>query len=114
MFAAGSFEDAFLAALHDEARPRFVGDTGFAATLAELRAAAVAAYPDLTVAATTFAAELSRRLGAAASPDQLARIRADHVHIAIACAAGDPLAIRRFEAEFLDRGTAAGTPRSAR
>jgi RNA polymerase sigma-70 factor (ECF subfamily) len=102
MFAAGSFEDAFLAALHEEARPRFVGDAGLAATLAELRAAAVAAYPDLTVDAATFAAELGRRLGAAASPDQLARVRADHVHLAIACAAGDPLAIRRFEAEFLD------------
>jgi RNA polymerase sigma-70 factor (ECF subfamily) len=92
---------AFRAALHAEARPRFAGAATLAATLAQLREAALAAYPDLAVDAASFAAELARRLGAAASPEQLARVRADHVHIAIACAAGDPLAVRRFEDEFL-------------
>jgi RNA polymerase sigma-70 factor (ECF subfamily) len=102
MTAAVPFEAAFLAALDDHARPRFEGDATLAATLAQLRGAALAVYPDLVVDAAIFAAELARRLGAAASPEQLARVRADHVHIAIACAAGDPLAIRRFEADFLD------------
>jgi RNA polymerase sigma-70 factor (ECF subfamily) len=96
-----SSEHAFLAALHDAARPRFEGAATLAATLAQLREAALAAYPDLAVDAASFAAELAHRLGATASPEQLARVRADHVHLAIACAAGDPLAIRRFEDEFL-------------
>jgi RNA polymerase sigma-70 factor, ECF subfamily len=102
MTAAVPFEAVFLAALDDDARPRFEADATLAATLAQLRGAALAAYPDLAVDAAVFAAELARRLGAAAGPEQLARVRADHVHIAIACAAGDPLAIRRFEADFLD------------
>ncbi len=97
-----SFEDAFRAALADEARPRFEGDATLGATLARHRATALAAYPDVAVDAETFAAELARRLGATASPEQLARIRADHVHLAMACSAGDPLAIRRFEEDFLD------------
>src|SRR4051812_11463903 len=91
IFIAASPEDAFWAALHDGARSRFDGTATLAATLAELRAAALAAYPDLIVDAETFAAELARRLGAAASPETLARVRADHVHLAIACIAGDPL-----------------------
>ncbi|HWO25860.1 MAG TPA: sigma factor-like helix-turn-helix DNA-binding protein [Kofleriaceae bacterium] len=91
----------FLTALADEARPRFEDAAALAETLTQLREAALAAYPDLAVDAATFAAELARRLGAAASPEQLARVRADHVHLAIACAAGDPLAVRRFEDEFL-------------
>jgi RNA polymerase sigma-70 factor (ECF subfamily) len=102
MSTAVAFEAAFRAALDGDARPRFEGAATLAATLVQLRAAARAVYPDLTVDAATFAAELARRLGSDASPEQLARVRADHVHIAIACAAGDPLAIRRFEAEFLD------------
>jgi RNA polymerase sigma-70 factor (ECF subfamily) len=95
-------EDAFRAALDGGARSRFEGAASLADTLVQLRDAARAVYPDLDVDAATFAAELARRLGPGASPEQLARVRADHVHIAIACAAGDPLAIRRFEAEFLD------------
>jgi RNA polymerase sigma-70 factor, ECF subfamily len=102
MLAVAQREDVFLAALHSDARPRFADTAALAVTLAGLRDAALAAYPDLAVDAATFAAELARRLGAAASPEQLARVRADHVHLAIACAAGDDHAIRRFEAEFLD------------
>jgi RNA polymerase sigma-70 factor (ECF subfamily) len=101
MSAMAPLENAFRAALDDEARPRFEGVATLAATLAQLREAALAAYPDLAVDAATFAAELAHRLGAAASPEQLAHVRADHVHIAIACAAGDPLAVRRFEDDFL-------------
>lgn len=100
--SAVAFEDAFRAALDGDARPRFEGAEALAATLAQLRDTARAVYPDLAVDAVTFAAELARRLGPAASLEQLARVRADHVHIAIACAAGDPLAIRRFEDDFLE------------
>jgi len=102
-----ALEDAFRAALAEEARPRFEDAASLAATLARLRETAIAAYPDLAVDAATFAAELARRLGAAASPEQLAHVRADHVHLAIACAAGDPLAVRRFEADFLGEVNAA-------
>jgi RNA polymerase sigma-70 factor, ECF subfamily len=100
--SAVCLERAFLAALADEARPRFEGAAALAETLAQLREAALAAYPDLAVDAENFAAELARRLGATASPEQLARVRADHVHLAIACAAGDPLAVRQFEDELLE------------
>jgi RNA polymerase sigma-70 factor (ECF subfamily) len=93
---------AFLDALVGDARARFADPGGLATVLAELRDRARAAYPDIAVTPEVFAAELARRLGAAASPDQLARVHADHVHLAIACAAGDAAAIRRFEADFLD------------
>ena len=93
---------SFRAALDAAARPRFDDDGTLATTIAELRARACAAYPDVLVASELFAAELARRLGPDANPAQLARVRADHVHLAIACAAGDARAIRRFEAEFLD------------
>jgi RNA polymerase sigma-70 factor (ECF subfamily) len=99
--AAARVEDAFRAALHPDARPRFAAAEPLAATLAQLRAAALAVYPDLVVDGAIFAAELAGRLGAAACPEQLARVRADHVHIAIACLARDPVAIRRFEDDFL-------------
>jgi RNA polymerase sigma-70 factor (ECF subfamily) len=111
---AAPVEDVFRAALDDAARSRFEDTERLAATLAQLRTAALAAYPDLTVDAATFGAELARRLGAAASPEQLARVRADHVHLAIACAAGDPLAIRRFEGDFLDEIDAAARRLRAR
>jgi RNA polymerase sigma-70 factor (ECF subfamily) len=102
MFAAILLDDVFLAALDEAARPRFEGAVTLAATISQLRDAACTAYPDLAVDAATFAAELARRLGTAANPEILARVRADHVHIAIACADGDPLAVRCFETEFLD------------
>ena len=102
MVVAVPFEDVFLAGLHDDARPRFEKTAALTATLASLRDSALAVYSDLDVDPATFAAELARRLGTAATPEQLARVRADHVHIAIACAAGDERAIRRLEAEFLD------------
>jgi RNA polymerase sigma-70 factor (ECF subfamily) len=102
MCAVVPLEEVFLAALDDATRKRFAGEPGLAAMLLGLRSAALAAYPDISVDAALFAAELARRLGAAASPQQLARTRADHVHLAIACAAGDELAIRRFERELLD------------
>lgn len=112
--AAGTLEDAFRAALDDEARPRFDGAATLGATLAQLREAALAAYPELAVDAATFAAELARRLGAAADPAQLARIRADHVHLAIACAGGDPRAARLVEDDFLGEVDAAARRLRAR
>jgi RNA polymerase sigma-70 factor (ECF subfamily) len=94
--------DAFTTALDASARPRFQDDAGLAGTLAQLRAAAIAAFPDVAIGETEYAAELARRLGAAATPELLARVRADHVHLAIACVRGDTIAIKRFEADFID------------
>ena len=94
-------EDAFREAVDDAARPRFEA-VELGPTLEKLRADALAAFPDIAVEDTVFAAELARRLGAAASPETVSRLRADHVHLAIACAAGNEAAIRRFEREFLD------------
>jgi RNA polymerase sigma-70 factor (ECF subfamily) len=96
-----TMEAAFLAALDAAARPRFAEGSGIGAVLAQLRDRAVAAYPDIAVDAATFAAELARRLGAGATPELVAKLRVDHVHLAIACAAGDPAAIRILEADFL-------------
>lgn len=106
--------DSFRTALPAEVRARFADVEGLAATLDQLRGAALAAYPDLMVDAAQFAAELARRLGTAAAPVPLARIHAAHVHLAIACAAGDPLAIRRFEAELFDELAASASRLRAR
>lgn len=95
-------EDAFREALDVSARAHFDGDVGLAGTLAQLRGAATEAYPHISVDEETYAAELARRLGPAATPALLARLRADHVHLAIACAAGHNDAIRVFERDFLD------------
>jgi RNA polymerase sigma-70 factor (ECF subfamily) len=94
--------DAFLDAVDASARSRFTDTARLAAELAALRDRARAAYPEIAVDEATFFAELARRLGTTADPDQLARVRGDHVHLAIACAAGDEVAIRKFEDEFLD------------
>jgi RNA polymerase sigma-70 factor (ECF subfamily) len=95
-------ERGFLDALAPDARSRFADTEALAASLDALRTTACAAYPDIAVDAGTFVSELARRLGAAATPAQLARVRADHVHLAIACVAGDDKAVRRCEGDFLD------------
>lgn len=102
MSTPGPVEAAFLSALAPQTRARFDDTATLTETLTELRGAAIGAYGDLAVEATVFAAELARRLGPTATPAQLAQVRPDHVHLAIACAAGDERAIRRLEAEFLD------------
>jgi len=104
----------FVGELTEVARARFTDTVELVATLARLRAEACAAYPDLIVDAATFAGELARRLGDLASPDQLAAARAGHVHLAIACAGGDELAIRRFEAELFDEVRVTGARMRAR
>jgi RNA polymerase sigma-70 factor (ECF subfamily) len=91
---------AFVAALPAEAQERFADRATLDATLATLYEVARAAYPALAIEPERFAGELARRLGAAATPGVLAGIRADHVYLAIACAAADDQAIRAFEAEF--------------
>jgi RNA polymerase sigma-70 factor, ECF subfamily len=111
---AASLEDVFLAELDDHVRTTFEGVAMLDATLAELYNSATAAFPDVIIDAPNFAAELARRLGAAADPAQLARVRADHLYLAIACAAGDAAAIRRFEAEFIREVDAAARRLRAR
>lgn len=95
-------ERAFLGALDASVRSRFAHTAEIATRLAEFRATACAAYPDIAVDPLTFASELARRMGTLASPELLERLRVDHVHLAIACAAGDERAIKRFEDDFLD------------
>lgn len=84
-----------------ELRPRFANGAGLATELDRLRADAVAAYPEIAVDAGMFARELARRLGELATPEQLAAVRAAHVHLAIACANGDEHAIRRVDKEVV-------------
>nr|HEX4314227.1 helix-turn-helix domain-containing protein [Kofleriaceae bacterium] len=99
--SAETAEAAFAAALaDDDARARFADRAALAGELTAMHAAARAAFPTFEVDATTFAGELARRLGAAASPDRLARTRTDHVYLAIACMAGDTRAIAQLEHEF--------------
>ncbi len=106
--AAMSVEAAFVAVLAAPTRLRFSDAAELTSILARLREAACAAYPEITVDPTTFAAELARRLGDEATLTQLAAIRADHVHLAIACVAGSDAAIRRFESELFDELPATG------
>jgi RNA polymerase sigma-70 factor (ECF subfamily) len=105
--------DAFVGALDPEAGPRFADLSALAATLVALHDAARTAYPEIEVTAPVYAAELARRLGEAATPEQLARLRADHVYLAIACAAGDVIAIRTLE-PFLDEVDASAARLRAR
>jgi RNA polymerase sigma-70 factor, ECF subfamily len=104
----------FVATLDGDRRARFADAGALAAVLVRLRADAVAAYPDITVDAATFARELARRLGELATPEQLAVVRADHVHLAIACAGGDEVAIRRLESEIFDEIAMTGARLKAR
>lgn len=92
---------AFRAGLVPEAAPLFE-DAALGDQLAALRAAAVAAYPDIAVAEDTFCRELARRSGTAATLATLGQIRASHIHLAIACMEGNKAAIERFHAEFFD------------
>lgn len=92
-----SVEGAFVAALADDAKPRFADPHALAAALRSLDDAARAAYPELDVDPLTFARELARRLAAGAGLDQLARLRGDHVYLAVACEAGDARAHAHVE-----------------
>ncbi|MBK7076338.1 MAG: hypothetical protein IPH44_29005 [Myxococcales bacterium] len=99
--APGSLVEEFVAAVPVELWPGFGDRPALQAQLERLRAEAVAAFPDLEVDPGLFARELARRLGVLVSPAQLATVRAAHVHLAIACAAGDELAIRRLDRDLL-------------
>jgi RNA polymerase sigma-70 factor (ECF subfamily) len=110
----GTLATEFVATLAAGARDRFADRDELAITLDRLRADAVAAYPDLAVDPAVFARELARRLGEHASPAMLAAVRAGHVHLAIACAAGDEVAIRRLEDELFDEIRATGARLRAR
>jgi RNA polymerase sigma-70 factor (ECF subfamily) len=99
--------NAFRAALDPEIATRFE-DVAVEATLEALRATTVAAYPELPVDDEMFGRELARRIGRNATPETLAQIRADHIHLAIACEQGNELAIRTFQGEFLDEVDFAG------
>lgn len=96
--------DAFLAALTDAARPRFEAVATrdeVRGTLEQHLAAGRGAYPEITVADRRFAAEIARRLGDAASPEEVARLRADHLYLAVACTDGDEVALRHIDAELV-------------
>jgi RNA polymerase sigma-70 factor, ECF subfamily len=104
----------FVGALAAELRARFPDAAALDAVLGQLHADATAAYPDVGVDAAELARELARRLGEHATPEQLAVVRAGHVRLAIACAAGDAGAIRRLEADFFDEILATGARLKAR
>ncbi|HEY3355013.1 MAG TPA: sigma factor-like helix-turn-helix DNA-binding protein [Polyangia bacterium] len=72
------------------------------ARLAELIAAARAAWPGLAVAPAEFVRHLGERLGE--QPDVLAALRSWHtadLYLACGCAAGDPAALAAFERRIL-------------
>lgn len=104
----------FLTGLDDDLRARFPDLDALDATLTRLCADARAAYPELPFDPRAFSGELAQRLGGLASPAQLSAIRADHVHLAIACTAGSDLAIKQFEAELFDEVSATGARMRAR
>jgi hypothetical protein len=78
-----SLEDAFRVALAPEARPRFADDATLAGTLAQLRTAALAAYPDLDVEAA-IRAQLSVRLGVPAEEvDSIVRLMQSGIQVSL-------------------------------
>ncbi|MBP6628841.1 MAG: hypothetical protein KA297_05375 [Kofleriaceae bacterium] len=99
--APESLVEEFVAAVPASQLPGFADRLALQALLERLRAEAVAAFPELAVDPGLFARELARRLGDLVSPEQLANVRAAHVHLAVACASGDDLAIRRLDEEVL-------------
>jgi RNA polymerase sigma-70 factor (ECF subfamily) len=77
-------------------------DATLAAVLEQHHRAGREAFPEVLVAEDHFAAEVLRRLGDGATVEQVAKLRADHLYLAIACADGDETAVRRLDADFLD------------
>ena len=86
-------------------------DPELARLIAERRAAAREALPDVDLSEDAFRDELARRLGGDASADVLARCRTDDVYLAIAACRGDAAAVARVEHE-LARELAAAGPRT--
>jgi RNA polymerase sigma-70 factor (ECF subfamily) len=68
-----------------------VTDRASAAALDDLHARGAAAWTEVELDRAAFATELARRLGVAAEPATIASLHHD-VYLAIACAAGDPVA----------------------
>jgi RNA polymerase sigma-70 factor (ECF subfamily) len=101
---------AFLAAVPEAARAAF-DPAATAALLTAHHLAARAAFPAIAIGAAELAAELGRRLGEGASPEALARCRADQVALMIAAARGEPAAVQEVEAE-LERELAFAGPRT--
>ncbi len=102
----GSFE----AALTPVARARFVaGDrAALGGLLAEGLRTAAAAWPETTVTAVRFGAELARRLADTAAPGVLAQLRFADVYLAIACSDGNAAAITACEGAVLKQVDSAG------
>lgn len=97
---AGLF-DAFVAGVAPDARERWARDPGARAAMVSLWEAARAPWPELRTTAARFAAELGRRLATDTTLDDLARLHAADLYLAIACADGDQAAIACFEASQL-------------
>jgi len=68
--------------------------------IAAAHTAARAQWPDITVAADRFAAEVIRRLGADFDPAGLAQIVTNDIYVAIACLDGDVAAIAHVDREL--------------
>jgi RNA polymerase sigma-70 factor (ECF subfamily) len=105
-------EEEFLAALAEDVRPQFAG-AELPRILAELRERACAAFPESALDERLFARELARRLGASGAA-HLERVHAPHLHLAIACGAGDQLAIQLVDRDFLDEVDASARRMRAR
>src|SRR5262245_9682693 len=96
----GSFFDRLTAAAPEAARA--LGDPIAAERrFAELADAAAAAWPGIAVARSHLEAALAAKRGGDAPPP-FAPDLAIELHLAIACAAGDPTAITTFERRYLD------------
>ena len=74
------------------------------AALAQLIAGAQAAFPSLSVAPEQFVREVARRLDPGEDPAAaLAQVRGGDLWLTLACAAGDPAALRLFDDRYLSK-----------
>jgi RNA polymerase sigma-70 factor, ECF subfamily len=97
--SSGLFE-SFIAGLPAAARASFSADTTTATLEAHL-AAAIAAWPTITVTDTRFVEDLARRLGPEVTPTVLERVCAPDVYLAIACIDGDSAAIELLDSTYI-------------
>ena len=97
---AAKLQDAFVAALADEARPAFVDMPELGDTLVTMTTQARAAAGPFSPTAEQFVQHVARVLGAKGEPPALESLKTGDLYLACACALGDGRALQAFDTEY--------------
>ncbi|MEM6988944.1 MAG: sigma-70 family RNA polymerase sigma factor [Myxococcota bacterium] len=98
--ASASLQEAFVAALPDDARAAFADFAGLDDKLASMVREAREAASSLSPSAEQFVAHIARVLGKAPEPESLEGLKVADLYLACACALGDRHALNAFDREF--------------